>query len=317
MQNSNDGGASDSRSDGDQNTKKVRFKEGIDGEVATMVVDSYLSSNLSWKDELLGGRAVIFGMACNDPSEGSESDFELLEGDVSTTMINGIPAIVFSDTISQCGDGLDPAIETPGIHRSQRDLRANDEVKTRKEPLGSKFMALNTVGEMRNGNGEADEGISGGKDKEKVNKALGGNKAKIKEMPKEGLSFSKGAGCGGSEGLKSSMGPAKPTSLGSTMTVNLGRKSSGLLEKIMGKRPMLAVGLGQDSLAQDNLTGDGLDFEVDGQGDMDSGVRANINFRNFEENKAHYNPTFEELEGIGVLITDGVLDLGKHSAVIF
>ncbi|PPD69969.1 hypothetical protein GOBAR_DD33152 [Gossypium barbadense] len=178
MQNSDNGGASDSRSDGDRNTKK---------------------------DKLLGGGAVIFGMACNDPSEGSESDFELLEGD-----------------------------------RSQRDLRDNDVVKTRKEPLGSRFMALNAVGEMGNGNGEADEGISGGKEKEKVNKALGGNKAKVKEMPKEGLSFSNGAGRGGSAGLKSSMGPAKPTSFG--------------------------------SLAQDDSTNDGLDIEVDGQSDMDSGV---------------------------------------------
>ncbi|MBA0642250.1 hypothetical protein Goklo_026673 [Gossypium klotzschianum] len=72
MQNFDNEGASDSRSDGDRNTKK---------------------------DKLLGGGAVIFGMACNDPSEGSESDFELLEGDVSTTMVNGIPAIVFSDSI--------------------------------------------------------------------------------------------------------------------------------------------------------------------------------------------------------------------------
>ncbi|MBA0607276.1 hypothetical protein Godav_019607 [Gossypium davidsonii] len=250
MQNFDNEGASDSRSDGDRNTKK---------------------------DKLLGGGAVIFGMACNDPSEGSESDFELLEGDVSTTMVNGIPAIVFSDIRAR--QGFVPVGGGRSDLENQRDLRDNDVVKTRKEPLGSRFMALNAMGEMRNGNGEANEGISGGKDKEKVNKALGGNKAKVKEMPKEGLSFSNGAG------LKSSIGPAKPTSFG--------------------------------SLAQDNSAGDGLDFEVDGQCDMDSGVQENIDFGNFEENKTHYNPTFEELEGIGVLITDGVLDPGKHSTVIF
>ncbi|MBA0823556.1 hypothetical protein Goarm_020281, partial [Gossypium armourianum] len=309
---------------------KSEIKEGIDGEVATMVMDSYLIPNLSWKDKLLGGGAVIFGMACNDPSEGSESDFELLKGDVSTTMVNGISAIVFSDiltpgpwiiygqylTVQPWTKDFTSSQPYPSVvmartllsklsrfmlwstassnawnmrrfqqyvflTHSQRDLRDNDAVKTRKEPLGSRFMALNAVGEMGNGNGEADEGISRGNDKENVNKALGGNKAKVKEMPKEGLSFSNGAGRGGSAGLKSSMGPAKPTSFG---------------------------------LAQDNSTGDGLDFEVDDQGDMDSEVQENINFGNFEENKAHYNPTFEELEGIGVLITDGVFDPGKHLA---
>ncbi|PPS09462.1 hypothetical protein GOBAR_AA11173 [Gossypium barbadense] len=69
-------------------------------------------------------------------------------------------------------------------------------------------------------------------------------------------------------------------------------KSSGLMEKIMGNRPILIVGLGQDikgsankdisksnlnifighaGLAQDNSTGDGLDPEINGQGDIDLG----------------------------------------------
>ncbi|KAK5845720.1 hypothetical protein PVK06_001930 [Gossypium arboreum] len=99
MQNSSEGGFGDSRSDRDWNTKKVRFKEGIEREIATVGVDFYLTLNLSWKDKLLRGGAVISSMVCNDPSEGNESDFELLEGDVSTTMVNGIPAIVFSNSI--------------------------------------------------------------------------------------------------------------------------------------------------------------------------------------------------------------------------
>ncbi|MBA0706156.1 hypothetical protein Golax_018282, partial [Gossypium laxum] len=267
MQNFDNAGASDSRSDGDRNTKK---------------------------DKLLGGGAVIFGMACNDPSEGSESDFELLEGDNSeyyNRVLTQGPWIIYDQylTVQPWTKDFTLSQPYPSVH-SQRDLRDNDVVKTRKKLLGSRFMALNAVGEMGNGNGEADEGISGGKDKENVNKALGGNKAKVKEIPKEGLNFSNSAGRGGSAGLKSSMGLAKPTSFGSMGTVNLG---SNLV---------------------DNSTGDGLDFEVDSQGDMDSGVQENINFGNFEENKTHYNPTFEELEGIGVLITDGVLDPGKHSA---
>ncbi|MBA0580816.1 hypothetical protein Gorai_023017, partial [Gossypium raimondii] len=258
MQNSDNRGASDSRSDGDQNTKK---------------------------DKLLGGGAVIFGMACNDPSEGSESDFELLEGDNNedyNRVLTQGPWIIYGQylTVQPWTKDFTSSQPFPSVvmawtrllklsrfmlwstassnewnmrrfqqyvflqyvrarqgfvpvgggrsdlekksQRSQRDLRDNDVVKTRKESLGSRFMALNAVGEMGNGNGEADEGISGGKEKEKVNKALGGNKAKVKEMPKEGLSFSNGAGCGGSTGLKSSMGPAKLTSFGSMRTVNLG-----------------------------------------------------------------------------------------------
>ncbi|KAK5825702.1 hypothetical protein PVK06_020561 [Gossypium arboreum] len=87
--------------DGDRNTKKVRFKKGFDGEVAAMAVDSYLTLNLSWKDKLLGRETVISGPDCNVFNEGSESELKLLEGDVSTTMVNGIPTIAFSDRIKK------------------------------------------------------------------------------------------------------------------------------------------------------------------------------------------------------------------------
>ncbi|KAK5833146.1 hypothetical protein PVK06_016959 [Gossypium arboreum] len=43
--------------DGDQNTKKVRFKEGVEEETAVMVVGPDLSPKLLWKDMLLGGEA--------------------------------------------------------------------------------------------------------------------------------------------------------------------------------------------------------------------------------------------------------------------
>ncbi|MBA0758152.1 hypothetical protein Gotri_021173, partial [Gossypium trilobum] len=88
-----------------------------------------------------------------------------------------------------------------------------------------------------------------GKDKEKVNGALGGNEARVKESSKEGLGSSNCAGHGGSVSLGFFIGHVKLTSLGSTGVVNLGCKSSGL--------------------AQDNSTGDGLDPEIDGQGPKD------------------------------------------------
>ncbi|MBA0577928.1 hypothetical protein Gorai_020234, partial [Gossypium raimondii] len=54
---------------------------------------------MSFKDKLLGG-----GVASSDGNlEGifgkDESDFELMEGDVNMSMVNGIPAIAFLDRI--------------------------------------------------------------------------------------------------------------------------------------------------------------------------------------------------------------------------
>ncbi|MBA0860428.1 hypothetical protein Goshw_017641 [Gossypium schwendimanii] len=68
MQNFGNDGDGDPRLDWDQNTKNVRFNEGFDEEAAAM---------------------------------GSESEFELLEGDVSMTMVNGIPTIAFSGRIKE------------------------------------------------------------------------------------------------------------------------------------------------------------------------------------------------------------------------
>lgn len=53
---------------------------------------------------------------------------------------------------------------------------------------------LNVTWKIGNGNGEADEGISGGKDKKKVIEVLGSNKARTKEMPNEGLGSIIGVG---------------------------------------------------------------------------------------------------------------------------
>ncbi|MBA0792344.1 hypothetical protein Gohar_016852 [Gossypium harknessii] len=75
--------------DGDQNTKKVRFKEAVDGEATNMVVDSGQQLIMSFKDKLLKG-----GVDSSDGNlEGifgkNECDFELPEGDVNMSMVNG------------------------------------------------------------------------------------------------------------------------------------------------------------------------------------------------------------------------------------
>ncbi|MBA0579265.1 hypothetical protein Gorai_021526 [Gossypium raimondii] len=63
----------------------------------------------------------------------------------------------------------------------------------------------------------------GGKDKEKVNGALGGNEARVKEISKEGLGSSNCAGHGGSVSLGFFIGHVKLTSLGPKDRKNSGR----------------------------------------------------------------------------------------------
>lgn len=77
---------------GDRNTKKVRFK-GLDFDSENdMVVDSILMPEISWRDKVLGQ---------GPPNSGRDEDFELLDGDVVRTMVNGIRAISFSERVQQ------------------------------------------------------------------------------------------------------------------------------------------------------------------------------------------------------------------------
>ncbi|KAK5785853.1 hypothetical protein PVK06_040474 [Gossypium arboreum] len=85
--------------DGDRNTKKVRFKEAIDGENTNMVVDSDQQPMMFFKDKLFGGGVASSYENLVRSFGRNECDFELLDGDVNTPMVNGIPTITFSDHI--------------------------------------------------------------------------------------------------------------------------------------------------------------------------------------------------------------------------
>ncbi|PPR82721.1 hypothetical protein GOBAR_AA37993 [Gossypium barbadense] len=54
---------------------------------------------LSWKDKLLGGSTGESGLDHIVPAEGSNNDFEFLEGDLNTTTIDGVLAITFSNRL--------------------------------------------------------------------------------------------------------------------------------------------------------------------------------------------------------------------------
>ncbi|KAG8488979.1 hypothetical protein CXB51_017071 [Gossypium anomalum] len=82
----------------DRNTRKVRFKEGVEEEIAVMAVDPDLSPKLIGKDMLLG-EASRSEPDHNGSSEGCDNDFDFLEGDVSMDMVDGMPSIAFSEPI--------------------------------------------------------------------------------------------------------------------------------------------------------------------------------------------------------------------------
>ncbi|KAG8479347.1 hypothetical protein CXB51_029888 [Gossypium anomalum] len=75
-------GEGDTHLDGDRNTKKVRFKETIADEDTSMAEDPKPQQT-----------AVA--------SVGNDSDFELLEGGVNTSIIDGIPTIEFLDRVKE------------------------------------------------------------------------------------------------------------------------------------------------------------------------------------------------------------------------
>ncbi|MBA0627050.1 hypothetical protein Godav_004603, partial [Gossypium davidsonii] len=95
----------DSHSVEDRTTKKVRFKGGTDEASVDMVVDPDLISATSWKDKLLDGDPNHSMMDRNVSSFGrdsaSDGDFDLLAGDVQTSIVNGVPAISFSDRVKE------------------------------------------------------------------------------------------------------------------------------------------------------------------------------------------------------------------------
>ncbi|KAG8501637.1 hypothetical protein CXB51_004070 [Gossypium anomalum] len=89
-----------SRLEADRITKKVRFKGGTDEEAIDMMVESGLSPKLSWKDKLLGTKSGVSDKEESGSSSiDSEEDIEILEGDIHRSIVNGIPAIDFSERI--------------------------------------------------------------------------------------------------------------------------------------------------------------------------------------------------------------------------
>lgn len=93
MQNSSGEGIIEPHPGGNRTTKKERFKDGLDGETSNMAANPVPTPVLSWKDKLLGREDVGADLDRFDPPAESENEIELLEGNVNTPLVNGVPTI--------------------------------------------------------------------------------------------------------------------------------------------------------------------------------------------------------------------------------
>ncbi|KAK5771901.1 hypothetical protein PVK06_048157 [Gossypium arboreum] len=88
--------------DVDHNTKKFHFKEGNGKEITDMLVESGPSLILSWKDKLLRNKSGASNkLGLDNSGAGANEDMEFYEGDIHRSIVNGIPAIDFSERIQQ------------------------------------------------------------------------------------------------------------------------------------------------------------------------------------------------------------------------
>ncbi|PPR99566.1 hypothetical protein GOBAR_AA21101 [Gossypium barbadense] len=66
-----------------------------------MAVDHEPQPSMTWKERLLGGHGAAFESVRDGPFADNENEFELLEGDVNMSIIDGIPAIDFLDRVKE------------------------------------------------------------------------------------------------------------------------------------------------------------------------------------------------------------------------
>ncbi|KAK5842496.1 uncharacterized protein LOC108481591 [Gossypium arboreum] len=101
LQNFDNGGEGVAHPDDDRNTKKVRFKVNGVEEDTSMAVDHEPQPSMTWKEKLLGVHGAASESVRDGPSVDNENEFELLEGDVNMSIIDGIPVIDFSGRVKE------------------------------------------------------------------------------------------------------------------------------------------------------------------------------------------------------------------------
>ncbi|MBA0803286.1 hypothetical protein Gohar_013518, partial [Gossypium harknessii] len=76
--------------------KKFQFRDKDESVNKELLVDLTIEPITSWKDKLIGQSSNIEGKDLEEKDE-----FELLEGDILKSVINGTPSIEFSNRIHQ------------------------------------------------------------------------------------------------------------------------------------------------------------------------------------------------------------------------
>ncbi|XP_040967803.1 uncharacterized protein [Gossypium hirsutum] len=101
LQNFDNGGEGVAHPDDDRNTKKVRFKVNGVEEDTSMAVDHEPQPSMTWKEIFLGVHGAASESVRDGPSADNENEFELLEGPVNMSIIDGIPVIDFSGRVKE------------------------------------------------------------------------------------------------------------------------------------------------------------------------------------------------------------------------
>ncbi|MBA0848906.1 hypothetical protein Goshw_008593 [Gossypium schwendimanii] len=98
---SSDGKGVEPCSNENRGTNKVRFKDDMVVMTMDIAVDSPTKVMLSWKDRLMGKGIFRSRKSINPNGLEDNDDFELLEGDVTRSIVNKIPSIQFSNRVHQ------------------------------------------------------------------------------------------------------------------------------------------------------------------------------------------------------------------------
>ncbi|MBA0709555.1 hypothetical protein Golax_024584 [Gossypium laxum] len=313
--------ATESWSTDDRETKKVGFKER-DGEAdVEMVVDLDSQPKVSWKQMLLE-------KGVSNQEEGSRSSkvectegFEFLEGDVikdcqwySDYRVFGLYTTNF-DRGYGSNSGFEAMVVEQKSRRLQRDLRNRRERDTEKEISRSRFLALKGLENPEIRKDEMDYMILVGEG-EKL-KGNGKMAAQISRKSKEG--FKSGiAGNWGDSNIDVGSGILEA---GSRPEVTFGKIKEIINQsKVSGGPSSLTNGVSRTKRGGPNkiMAGPSSDELPSAKNPLEN---APSKFSNSSSNSnmtiTHFNPTFEESEGAVVVLDRNVLDLGKHSTIVF
>ncbi|PPS12622.1 hypothetical protein GOBAR_AA08024 [Gossypium barbadense] len=323
LQNFDNGEEGVAHPDDDRNTKKVRFKGNGGDEDTSMAVDHESQTSMTWKEKLLGGYDVASKSIRDGSSADNENEFELFEGDVNMSIIDGIPAINFSDRVKEIlfkEMELTIIVKLLGRNIGYNALHNHIlflwNLYLTVQPWTKHFSLLQpypsvVLAWIRLPN------LPGYLYKWKIIEAIGGLIGKVvlvdeiaQHVEYEALPtvcFT----CG-KYGHVKEMCNSVVSSQNLTRLANKTDKPQAELMTVAVSTPVDSTGSKQMHLFKNVSVGDAIN-----QNKLDAKMQENNEARVLEKIKSHYNPVFYESEGFIVPISENTLDPGKHSTVSF